>query len=153
MGKEGVVMKLSSLILGVFGMLIAGQVIAAEVDLNLVPWPKSVEVGNSAMMLGQKARIVVGEKMLTPLGTILADEIYMATGLRFEVVEGAGKAGDVELVTSDKLSGEAYRITVTDRATVTGGNYGAVAMGTVTHKQDRLANFNTRCHLPVVRVP
>ena len=55
-----------------------------------------------------------------------------SAGLKLAIAQDKPGRGDIALVIDPKHAQEAYRLAVTDRATVQGGNYGAVALGTVT---------------------
>lgn len=100
--------------------------------LKFIPWPTSVQVQEGDMALNSSTRITCANKALMPLGEILSGEIAQVAGLRLSVVQAAPRSGDIALAYDAKLTGEAYTLTVTDRATVIGANYNAVASGTVT---------------------
>ena len=100
--------------------------------LHVIPWPKSAAVKNSPVALGGKTRIVVSDKKLLPLAGVLTEEIQRIAGLKLATAEGLPAAGDIALVLDGALKGEAYRVNVAGKATVSGGNYQAVAWGTVT---------------------
>jgi len=100
--------------------------------LALVPWPRSVEMAEGAMGVTPDSRIVYQNAALAPLADVLAGEIHMATALRLPTEKATAKPGDIELRLDPQLQGEAYTLSVTDRAVVCGGNYRAVAWGTVT---------------------
>lgn len=99
---------------------------------SLVPWPKSVTLGEGAMPLTAESRITSSDPSLDPLAKVLADEIRLVTGLRLSTARGEPQPGDVGLVLDPALRNEAHRVSVADRATVRGGNYAAVALGTAT---------------------
>ncbi len=96
-----------------------------------VPWPKKVELRGAPLRLAQ-ARIVATDPALLPLARVLSEELAATTGLKLPAVGGAARAGDIALTLDAALAGEAYRLDVGSQAVVAGGNYGAVAMGTVT---------------------
>lgn len=100
---------------------------------NLVPWPRSVKSAAGAMVLGPGGRIVVANPGLKNLGVVLAGELRAVTGVALPVIQGGrAVAGDIVLELDASLTGEAYRLSIGDTAMVHGGNYGAVALGTVT---------------------
>ena len=98
----------------------------------LVPWPRTIRMMAGSMVLGPAPRIVATDPKLAPLAGILADEIEMATGYRMNTAADRAKRGDIVLSFGQDLKGETYTLDVSDRATVRGANYRAVAMGTVT---------------------
>ena len=100
--------------------------------LNLIPRPKSVQLTGGELVLTKNARIVCADDSLLSLGAILADELARLTGLRPTVLADASRPGDIALRFDAKLKDEAYKLTVTDRAAVYGGDYNAVATGTAT---------------------
>jgi len=115
---------------GVLGTIAS---VSAESDaLSLVPWPKSVKMASATMSLGPNSRIAAADPSLVPLAKVLADEIHAIAGLRPTAAEGKGEPGDIVLALDTALKGEAYTIESAERATVRGGNYGAVALGTAT---------------------
>jgi len=109
---------------------------AADGDLNLIPWPKTLERAAGAMPLSSKSRVQYSDPSLAPLAGVMSDEVFLATGVRLEPANGGAAAvGDIELRLSPMLQEEAYTLEVNDRAVVSGGNYNAVALGTVTLEQ------------------
>lgn len=98
----------------------------------LVPWPKSLHSGDGFLALAGKSRIVYAAASLAPSAKILSDEIWMLAAVRLSATSEAARPGDIELKLDSQLQGEAYAIEVGDRAVVRGGNYRAVAWGTVT---------------------
>jgi N-acetyl-beta-hexosaminidase len=100
--------------------------------LSLIPWPKSVAVAPGRMVLGAQNRIVIGDPTLAPLAEVLGGEIRAVTGLWLEATRAKPSPGDIVLSLDPGLQNEAHRVAVSDIATVAGGNYGAVALGTVT---------------------
>ncbi len=118
-------------------------------NLNLIPWPKTLELAQGRMRLESKIRIVAAQAELRPLAEILAGELSRAAGLKPEVVSGAGQTGDIVLAIDQLLKADepihavrqrrvvqttdgAYTLVITDRAVVTGFDYRAVAEGTAT---------------------
>ncbi len=108
---------------------------AADVDLNLIPWPKSLECSPSGMTLGVKSRIRFADASLEALAKVVSNEIFLVTGIRIPVSNGNVGAGDIGLQLDPQLKGEAYHLKITDRAVVRGSNYQAVALGSVTIEQ------------------
>lgn len=102
---------------------------------SLVPWPQKVSMRPGVMMLTDAETIIAVDQKLLPLAKILADEIAAETGLRYKAVVGtvaSAKAGDIALLFDPKLKAEAHTLTIGQSALVTGGDYAAVAFGTIT---------------------
>jgi len=100
--------------------------------LNLVPWPKSVEVNRGVLILNQDSRIVAEDPILLPLAKVLSDEVYLASALRLEALAGFGRPGDIVLTMSADRNIESYTLDINEMAVIQGGSYDAVALGTVT---------------------
>jgi hexosaminidase len=118
-------------------MALVSSATAADLEGNvepgLLPWPQAVQLATGAMSIGPRSRIVAGDAALEPLASVLADEIHLVTGIRPATAGGTqAAAGDVVLSLDPALKDEAHTLVVADKATVLGGNYGAVALGTVT---------------------
>lgn len=118
-------------------MAVCRPAVAAEVgqesELNLVPWPLEVKASTGHMALTAKARVVAADARLLPLAQVLAEEIHQVTGLKLEAVAGKPRNGDIALEWDATLRGERYVLTTSaKRASVRGGTYGAVALGTAT---------------------
>ncbi len=96
-----------------------------------IPWPKKVDLKKGQMKL-PSARLVARVPELLPLAKLLAGEIAATTGLELPALSGGARAGDIVLALDATLKDEAYRLSVDTQATVAGGNYGAVALGTVS---------------------
>ena len=105
---------------------------AQEGPPSLVPWPRAVKRASGALALTAECRIVAAGSGLEALAKVLRDEIYLLSAVRLGVAEGPPRAGDIVLDLAPELKGEQYTLTVDDRAIVRGGNYRAVAWGTVT---------------------
>jgi hexosaminidase len=84
------------------------------------------------MALQAESRIVTTETKLLPLARVLSEELFLTQGLRLPVLQTVGRDGDVVLELDANLRGDAYRLIVADRATVTGAGYSAAAIGSVT---------------------
>ena len=113
-------------------LLVAVPASAQQHSPSFVPWPRCVELKSSRLDIGPHSRIVAAEPVLQPLAKIIAEEIQAVFGVRLAVVDGRGGPGDIILVNDAALQGESYTLEVADRATIRGGNYGAVALGTAT---------------------
>ena len=125
-------------LLRVLGLLLlalaapAVRLLAADLPPPLIPWPQQIKFAPGKMELGSQTHIIARSEELRPLAEVLAGEISLATGLRLPTKTGAASPGDIVLSLEASLKDEAHTFTVTDRATVQGGNYGPVALGTVT---------------------
>ena len=112
----------------------------------LVPQPKTLTRGPNNVSFGPDSYILAASPELAPLVKVLADEIKQTTGVELATTAktrpvGSGSTADVVLQIDTNLKGEAYALTVRNvgsttrlsgSVTVTGGNYGSVAAGTVT---------------------
>jgi hexosaminidase len=117
----------------------------------LVPWPKCVEMKPGALDLGPQSRIVVAEERLLPLARILAEEIQAVAEVRLATAQGEGNPGDIVLTIDPGMKGEQHVVEVGERAVVRGGNYAAVALGTVTLLQS-IQHPSGKAALPRMRI-
>lgn len=137
-------------------------------QLNLIPWPKSVQMGIGLMSLKADSRIVAGDSRLRPLAAVLKEELLAITGLDLKIVPDSPRAGDIVLkINKDLKTGEeilmvkarevvrtregAYRLTVTGGVMVEGFDYRAVAEGTATLLQ-ALTPQGKRFVIPVMTI-
>jgi len=118
---------------------------------SLVPWPKTLRPVQGALAITERSRLVVAEKTLAPLATILSEEIFTVAGVRLATGDGKPAKGDIALVLDPSLKGERYTLTVADTAVVAGADYFAVATGTVTLLQAMKA-VNGTLSLPCLSV-
>ncbi len=121
----------------------------ASADLPIVPAPQSVTLGQGRLQVGD--RIVCGNGELRPLETIVAAEMQRLTGRQPVVSDEAPREGDVCLQLDSSLKGEGYTLAVDSKAAVRGGNYAAVAAGTVSLLQ-LLSVENGRVTVPRLTV-
>ena len=124
--------------------------VAKDIGINLIPWPKSIELAaGPSMTITPATHVIATDPKLKPLANILADELTATTGLHITAAEGDGAAGDIVLKIDPNLKADAdiyalkdgkfawvrdfaHTFEVTDRATITGFDYRAVAEGTAT---------------------
>lgn len=133
-------------------------------SLNLVPWPKSVQVGEGRMNLSAESRIVAGAGELRPLAEVLSGEIAVLTDLKLKVVVGDAHPGDIVLRIDKAIRADesilavrdrqvvrtaevAHTVTIGNAAVVEGCNYQAVAEGSATVLQ-ALGMVQGRVSLP-----
>jgi len=118
----------------------------------LIPWPKSLNLGEGHLTLTATARIIADGDSLAGLAAILGDEIYQTTGVRLAAATGKGGKGDITLSCDTSLKGEAQVVEITKGGvSVRGANYTAVALGTATLLQ-AITPHGTQLLLPVMRV-
>jgi len=127
------------------------QTALAEGVPQLVPLPKMLTMGQGSLTLTKSSRILATSKEVEPPAKVLADEIFLTTGVRLATASGQGTPGDAVLQLDPSLKGEAYTLEVKDSATVTGGRYQSVASGTVTLMQ-LLRAANGALIVPVVKI-
>lgn len=136
--------------------------------LNLVPWPQEVRLDAGRLRLTADSRIVIRQKALAPLATIVADEIATLTGLRLTTATGADRPGDIVLTLDRAVQAGApilavraralvrtrdgaHRVTIADRAIVAGFDSRAVAEGSATLLQ-ALGQENGAVSLPKLTI-
>ncbi len=132
-------------------LLVTVPAAAQQHSPSLVPWPRRVELKSGLLDMGPHSRIVAAEPAMQPLTKILADEIQAVFGVRLAVVDGRGGPKEIILATDAGLHGESYTLAIADRVTIRGGNYGAVALGTVTLLQ-ALQSQDGRATVPCMSV-
>ena len=99
----------------------------------LVPWPKTVTMGNGDFNVTAATRIVAEDPLLLPLAQVMARDFFMASGLTLTPLQGAPLPGDIALALNPVLAGEAYTLDSTGSSLVLSGqNYQAVAWASVT---------------------
>ncbi len=126
----------SVLVLGLLGLPASAADPADKYPgLNLIPWPKAVQVRQGRMALTADSRIVGGQEQLKPLAEVLRGEIALLTGLKLKVTTEASQPGNIVLKINNTLqAGEpilglrnrqlvrtkdgAYTLTIGDRADV-----------------------------------
>ena len=130
----------------------AAEVGPTNSSLNLLPWPKSVNLASGETKITGRSRIVAGNPGLKPLAAILRDELRLVIGLNLAIGDGPPRPGDLVLRINPKLqAGEdilcvrrgevvrthegAYRLEATDGVVIEGFDYRAVAEGTATFLQ------------------
>ncbi len=135
--------------MAVLPLVYTAEVTPSTSPLNLLPWPKSVDVAEGSVAIGEQSRIVALNAELKPLADILHDELRLAAGLNLAVGEAPARSGDVVIGINKQLragediisvrNGEfirtrdgAYRLTAKNGIFIEGSDYRAVAEGTAT---------------------
>ena len=67
----------------VFAMLawLAPAAVCPAADLNLIPWPKTIQVEQGNLELTRDSRIVAQDAALLPLANVLASEFLLVAGI------------------------------------------------------------------------
>ncbi|MEJ6573243.1 MAG: family 20 glycosylhydrolase [Akkermansiaceae bacterium] len=107
---------------------------------QIIPQPQSVEFKKGEMTLS--SRIVISSTELKNLAVVVAEEFQLLTGKKLSIATGKAAAGDISLNIDPKMKGESYEMSVDQQATIKGGNYDAVAMGTVSLLQSLVSKGN-----------
>ncbi len=123
---------LSSLFIAQLSLAALAAKPAAKSQPGLVPWPKTLTMGQELLTLGETTRVLADRQDLLPLAKVLSEEIHLATGRRLATGIDEPGPGDLVLAIDPALKGEAYTIEVKGCAVVKGGNFQSVAFGTVT---------------------
>ncbi len=129
--------------------LAAGDPADTYPGLNLVPWPKTIEVQQGYLKLTPASRVVAADNSLKALADILANEIQILTSLKLAVSNDKPRPGDIVLKLNKELkAGEpilvarppqlvrttdgAHTLIIGEQAVVEGFDYRAVAEGSAT---------------------
>ena len=88
------------------------QTALAEGVPQLVPLPKMLTMGQGSLTLTKSSRILATSKEVEPPAKVLADEIFLTTGVRLATASGQGTPGDAVLQLDPSLKGEAYTLEV-----------------------------------------
>ena len=94
---------------------LASGSVAKDKGLNLIPWPKQIDLGDNPLTLTGASRIVVLDPSLTPLAEILSGEIWQLTGLKLATASAPPAAGDIVLKIDPSLSADADILTTRDQ--------------------------------------
>jgi hypothetical protein len=98
---------------------------------GIVPWPRQLVAAVGFLKLKPQMRIAVSDPTLLPLAKIFADDLNAAAGVKADT-SAAPTDADIELRLLRDAKGEAYKLSVSDKITLSGGNYQSLAEGTVT---------------------
>lgn len=118
-------------------------------NLNLIPWPKSVQFGSGQILLTQESQCVIADEKLRPLAQVLIDELAKLTNLKLKIKTEASRAGDIVLKINPSIKADdplltirkgepvrstdgAHTIAIGEQAVVEGFDYRATAEGTST---------------------
>ena len=105
---------------------------AENPNVNLIPWPRELQVAKARLELTRDSRIIFSTQELAPLAEVLHQEVYQTTSLNLALGVGTAGKGDILLKLDPTLAGEAHTLTVTDRIEIAGSNYKNTAMATVS---------------------
>jgi len=136
--------------------------------LNLIPWPKALDLRQGQMPLTAASRIVAADATLKGLADILAGEIHLLTGLTLPVAAAPARAGDIVLNLNKSLKADeqilvarppalvrttdgAHTLNIGEQAVVEGFDYRAVAEGSATLLQS-LSQANGKVALPKLAI-
>lgn len=128
---------------------VTAETTPGNLPLNLLPWPKSVNVESGEVRIGSESRILVASPERRPLANILGEELRLLSGLNLKVSDGSSHDGDIVLKINNQLkAGDdilmvqkleivstregAHRLEAKKFVTVAGFDYRAVAEGTAT---------------------
>lgn len=111
---------------------LSGAHTLAEGEINLIPSPKHLKQGEGTLNLPADAKIAVRDPKLQPLAEVLAQQIFLRTGERFEVVEKEMEEAGIVLSTNPAFESEAYTIDIDRTTELVGKDYRAVAWSTAT---------------------
>ncbi len=136
--------------------------------LNLIPWPKTLDLRQGQMPISATSRIVTVDASLKSLADILSNEIQLLTGLALPVAADPPRAGDIVLKLNPSIKSDepilvarppvllrttdgAHTLNIGEQAVVEGFDYRAVAEGSATLLQ-ALSQANGRVALPALAV-
>ena len=108
---------------------------AADPEVNIIPWPKSLTMGVGDMTLSGASQVVYADPNLSGLADVVIDEVAEITRLQLTKIQGTSpSAGDIYLkyTAEQTITGEAYKVVVDTYATAEAANYNAIAMATVS---------------------
>ena len=108
----GYQLLLSSLFIAQLSLAALAAKPAAKSQPGLVPWPKTLTMGQELLTLGETTRVLADRQDLLPLAKVLSEEIHLATGRRLATGIDEPGPGDLVLAIDPALKGEAYTIEV-----------------------------------------
>ena len=82
---------------------VTAETTPGNLPLNLLPWPKSVNVESGEVRIGSESRILVASPELRPLANILGEELRLLSGLNLKVSDGSSHDGDIVLKINNQL--------------------------------------------------
>lgn len=105
-------------------------------DIYLAPYPKSLIMGKGNFTLIGASKIIASVEEIRAQAEVLAEEIYITTGVKLTVEVGT-QAGvnDVLLTLDSELDKEEYTLSVAEGITITGRDKYAISLGTSTLMQ------------------
>ena len=108
------------------------QAPAGKKQLSLIPQPRKVSGTPGVLPITDSSRILATARELAPLTEVLAEEIFLTTGVRLATGVGLPVPGDIVLGIDGGMKDETHRLIVGETVTATGGSYAAVAAATAT---------------------
>ena len=102
---------------------------------QIVPAPMEINQEEGFLSFTKKSRIWSSDSRLQPLLTILSDELQALTGYQLEIGRENPEEANITLAIDPQLEREEYILEIRDQASIRGGTYNAVAMGSVTFLQ------------------
>src|SRR5689334_9546650 len=101
-------------------------------EMNVIPWPAKSTLLGGDCELTDHSRIVVRDSSLLPLGEILSDDLHSVAGIHPTVAQDQPRDGDIVLSIDSNLKNEDYVLAADKSLNITGANYNAVEMGTIS---------------------
>ena len=130
---------------------LAQEIKSSAQEIKVVPFPKSYERGEGRLILNADCRIAAAEASLLPLAKVAVEDLRLLFGAKSHAAKGEPEGGGIELKIDSQLQGEAYKIEVSDRVAVSGGNFKGIAWGFVTLLQAAEAE-NGRVVVPRMKI-
>ncbi|MGC4004779.1 MAG: glycoside hydrolase family 20 zincin-like fold domain-containing protein [Pirellulales bacterium] len=118
---------------------------------TFIPTPRSLGFLQGRLVLTETSAIAFEDDALKPLADVVAEEIEFAFGRRVSIKKRTAVAGDIVLRLIENTKAEEYSIDIGETATVSGGNYQAVALGTTTLLQAMQVSQG-RIELPKLKI-
>lgn len=118
---------------------------------QIVPAPMEIKQAEGYLSFTKRSRIWSSDSQLRPLLTNFADELQMLTGYRLEIGRENPEAANIALNIDLQLEREEYVLEIGNQASIRGGSYNAVAMGSVSFLQ-LLDDHKPELHFPRIYI-
>lgn len=99
-------------------------------NINVVPYPESITIGEGEFIVDENLTISVSENDLMYAAIVFIDDIYKVIGKRIRVESGG--QGKIVLSIDDSLEADEYQLSVKERISVSGGSYSSLCQGAMT---------------------